>query len=71
MAERLVRVEGMKRGKGKGPGRPFVAAFLYDDQLDRCVHSAPILKHLVGKSINEIRAISAEQGWRMTVLRVP
>jgi hypothetical protein len=66
MSEQLVRVQGVGRKTG-----PFTAALIYDTKKDACVHAAPILRYMIGKTGVEIRRIGVKQGWRLSVVRVP
>ena len=46
----------------------FVAGFVVRD--GRCVEAAPILRrHLMGRTVEEARAIIAGKGWRAHIVR--
>lgn len=49
----------------------FVAGFVYDPVLDRCVEAAPILRRSVlGKDAAAIRQLALERGWVAMVCKV-
>lgn len=50
--------------------KPFVAGMIYDTATDRVVRAAPILRHLVGRSADDVRDLGARNGWRVTIVKV-
>ena len=51
--------------------KPFVAGLLYDHETDRVVFTAPILRPLKGLSAEQLRSDARDNGWRLTIAKVP